>query len=248
MANTLQLVENIARKLQTRAFSFLQSWLRFSCYRKVNWSRRSLSLFFASVPLFFIVDLHSDYCSHFALSVAVRAIERDCGRLRWVTKRNGCFHYNVATLRRRNWLRGRYFATLHARRKNPATDIIDLRPVVYQWYSRDTSRKLQPGRSRLGRGREKNGHGFPNRSIHFSLDSGIRFRGMRAQSWNLTPRRANRQCQLRSRSRFDAPFPTADDATSKISQSIFCTRHMLGKSSLPFAHLDRGMLFITLSL
>lgn len=76
---------------------------------------------------------------------------------------------------------------------------------------------------------------FPTVRFIFHWVSGIRFRRMRAQSWNLIPRRANRQCQLRSR--FTASSTTryaTSTSSSKSSQSIFCARRMLEKSLLPF--------------
>lgn len=118
-----QLVENIARE-SFSSYIFANFITLLSSLRLGTSIDRDvpLLLFFPRASLSLLsIDPCSYYRSRFA--IYPRRFERQNAFVGdYVTKRNGCFHYDVATSRRRNWLRGRYFATLHARRENTAAE------------------------------------------------------------------------------------------------------------------------------
>jgi len=160
------------------------------------------------------------------------------------------------TSRRRNWLRRRYFATLHTHWKNHCHRIIDLHLVVYQWYFCDTfeaSGSSRPNGCNIDEvraARRKTRFFRQFDSFFISLKSFF-LTYARAIVWLLVERADNVNFDL---ARFTASSPAINDATStsssKSSQSIFCAHHMLAIfSCLHVSYsLGREILFNVITL
>ena len=195
------------------------------------------------IKMFFSSRSFFDFIFIIALVFAIWAIRCDYS---WITKRTTVF---ITTSRLRDvvidYMRTLFRDVTRASEKHHRS--IDF--CSQSFTSNTFAREIPDGRN-IDRDCEKNGHGFLDRSTHFSLE--VSFRRMRAQSWNQIPCRASRQCQLRSRllhcffsgdrwCNFDLIFR---DQTIYLLRASHVGKVLLLSSSLH----NRGILFIILSL